>query len=73
MDINYIQRINFQCRELMVDRLIKNDKKQCYLELFKHLHKNGAPYVKDSGVFFTLNEREQSVVYKLHEIITKYT
>ena len=73
MDINYIQRINFQCRELMVDRLSKNDKKQCYLDLFKHLHQNGVPYVKDSAVFFTLNEREQSVVYKLHEIITKYT
>ena len=73
MDINYIQRIDFQHRELMVDRLSKIGKKQCYLELFKYLHKTGVSYtVKDSGVFFTLNELEQSVVYKLDEIITKY-
>jgi hypothetical protein len=51
----------------------KIKKKQCYLELFKYLHTNGVPYtVKDSGVFFTLNELEQSVVYKLDEIIAKY-
>ena len=73
MDIYYIQRINFQYRELMVDRLSNIDKKQCYLELFKYLHTNGVSYTaKDSGVFFTLNELEQSVVYKLDDIMTKY-
>ena len=73
MDIEYVKRINFQYRELMVERLCKINKKQCYLDLFKYLHKNGVPYtVKDSRVFFTLSELEQSVVYKLDEIISKY-
>ena len=35
--------------------------------------KNGVPYtIKEAGVFFILNDLEQSVVYKLDEIITKY-
>ena len=73
MDIEYIRRINFQYRELMVERLGKINKKQCYLELFKYLHTNGVPYtIKDNGVFFTLNDLEQTVVYKLDEIISKY-
>ena len=73
MDIGYVERINFQYRELMVERLGKINKKQCYLDVFKYLHTNGVPYtVKDSGVFFTLNELEQSVVYKLDDIMTKY-
>ena len=73
MDIEYIRRINFQYRELLVERLGKIDKKQCYLELFKYLHTHGIPHtINESGVFFTLNDLEQSVVYKLDEIISKY-
>ena len=73
MNIEYVKRINFQYRELIVDRLSNINKKQCYLELFKNLHENGVPYTnKESGVFFTLNELEQSVVYELDKIISKY-
>ena len=73
MDRECIRRIIFQYRELLVERLGKINKKQCYLDLFEYLHKNVVPYtVKDSGVFFTLSELEQSVVYKLDEIISKY-
>ena len=73
MDIEYVRRINFQYREMMVDRLGKIDNNQWYLELFKYLHTNGLPYtIKESGVFVTLNDLEQSVVYQLDEIITKY-
>ena len=72
MDIEYAKRINFQYRELMVDRLGKIKNKQCYLDLFKYLHASKVPYtIKESGVFFTLSDLEQSVVYKLDEIITK--
>ena len=74
MDIELIRRIHFQYRELLVDSLSKIDNKQCYLVLFKYLHSNGIPcnVKKKSGVFFTLNLLEQSVVYKLDEVITKY-
>ena len=73
MDIEYVKRINFQYRELMVARLGNINKKQCYIELFKYLHTHGVPYtIKEAGVFFTLNDLEQSVVYQLDEIITKY-
>ena len=73
MDIEYFKQINFQYRELMVARLGKTNNKQCYLELFKYLHKHGAPHtVKESGVFFTLNDLEQRVVYQQDETITKY-
>ena len=73
MHINYIKKIIFQYRVMLVDRLGKIDNKQCYLELFKNLYKNGVPYtIKEAGVFFTLNDLEQSVVYQLDEIITKY-
>ena len=72
MNIEYVQRINFQFRELMVERLGKISKKQWYLEVFKYMHTNGIPYsIKEAGVF-TLNDLEQRVVYKLDEIITKY-
>ena len=40
MDIEYVKRINFQYRGLMVERLGKINNKQCYLELFKYLHKH---------------------------------
>ena len=54
----------FQYRELMVERLGKINKKQCYVEVFKYLHKSGVPYtVKEAGVLFTLNNLEQHVVY----------
>ena len=43
MSIEYVKRINFQYRELMVERLGKINKKKCYLEMFKYLHKNGVP------------------------------
>ena len=57
----------------MVERLGKISKKQCYLKLFKYLHTNGIPYsIKEAGDFFTLNDLQQRVVYKLDEIITKY-
>ena len=57
----------------MVEKLERINKKQCYLELFKYLHKHGVPdTIKESGVFFTLNDLEQSIVYKLDEIISKY-
>ena len=73
MDIDYIKQVNFIYRELMVERLGNINKKQCYVDLFKCLHKNRVPYtVKDSGVLFTLNDLEQRIVYKLHEIISKY-
>ena len=73
INIEYIKRINFQYKELMVERLGKIKKKQWYLELFKYLHTNGVPYtVKDSAVLFTLNELEQTVVYELDNIVTKY-
>ena len=73
MDTEYVKRINFQYRKLLVDRQGNINKKQCYLELFKYLHTNGVPYtIKESGVFFTLNELEQRILYKLDEIITKY-
>ena len=73
MDIEYVKRINFQYRELMVERLGKINKKQCYVDLFKYLHTNGIPYtIKEAGIFFTLNDLEQRVVYQLDEIITKY-
>ena len=39
MDIEYVKQTNFQYRELLVDRLGKINKKQCYLDLFKYLHK----------------------------------
>ena len=72
MDIEYIRRINCQYRELLVERLGKINKKQCYLEPFKYLHTNGVPYtIKESGVFFTLNDLIQTVVYELDKIITK--
>ena len=72
MDIEYVKQINFQYRELMVERLGKINKKQCYLELFKHMHKNGITYtIKESGVYFHVNGLER-VVYQLDEIITKY-
>ena len=35
--------MNFRYRELMVERLGKISKKQCYLKLFKYLHTNGIP------------------------------
>ena len=73
MGIEYVKRINFLYRELLVDRLGNINKKPCYWVVFKYLHKNGVPYtIKESGFFFTLNELEQSVVYKLDKIITKY-
>ena len=73
MDIEYIQRINFQYRELLVESLGMINKKQFYVDLFNYVHTNGVPYtVKDNGVFLTLNDLEQSVVYKLDEIITQY-
>ena len=57
----------------MVDRLSKINKKECYLELFKYLRTNIVPYtIKYTGVFFTLNDLQQSVVYQLDEIISKY-
>ena len=52
MNIEYAQRINFQYRELMVARLGKIKKKQCYLELFKYLHTHGIPYtIREAGAF----------------------
>ena len=73
MDIDYIKQVNFEYRETVVDRVGKSDNKQCYLELFKYLCKHGVPYtIKEAGVFFTLNDLEQSVVYKLDETITEY-
>jgi len=73
MDIEYVKRINFQYRELMVDRLSNINKKQCYHDLFRYLRTNGIPYtIKEAVVFFTLNDLEQSIVYQLDEIITKY-
>ena len=73
MDIEYVKRINFEYRELLVDRLGTINNKQCYVDLFTYLRKNGVPYiVKDSGVIFTLNDLEQRVVYQLDEIIAKY-
>ena len=72
MNIEYVKRINFQYRELMVARLGKINKKQCYV-FFKYLRTNGIPYtIKESGVFLTLNDLEQTVVYKLDDIISKY-
>ena len=38
MGIEYVRRINFQYREMMVDKLGKIDNKQCFLELFKYVH-----------------------------------
>ena len=73
MGIEYVRRINFQYREMMVDKLGKIDNKQCFLELFKYVHTKWVPYtVKEAGIFFTLNDLEQRIVYKLHEIISKY-
>ena len=73
MDIEYVKRINLEYREMMVDSLGKTKRKQCYLKLSTYLHTHGIPYtIKESGVFFTLNGLEQTVVYKLEEIITKY-
>ena len=73
MHINYIKKINFQYRVMLVDRLGKIDNKQCYLELFKYLYKNGVPYtIMEAGIFFTLNDLEQGVVYKLDDSISKY-
>ena len=73
MDISYDKQINFQYRELMVGRLSFINKKQCCLDLLRYLHTNGIPYtIKEAGVFFTLNDLEQSIVYQLDEIITKY-
>ena len=50
-----------------------DQKETVLLGLFKYLRTNGVPYtIKESGVFFTLNELEQRILYKLDEIITKY-
>ena len=73
MDISYDKQINFQYRELLVGRLSFINKKQCWLDLSRYLHANGIPYtIKEAGVFFTLNNLEQSIAYQLDEIITKY-
>ena len=62
MDIEHVKRINFEYRELMVARLGKTNKKRCYVELVWYLHKNRVPYtIQEVGVFFTLNELDQSV------------
>ena len=72
MDIEYVKRIHFHYRELMVDRLSKINKKQCYVDLFKFLRTHGVPYTKkEAGIFFTLNDLEQGVVYQLDDIITR--
>ena len=73
MDIEYVKPINFEYRELLVDRLGKINNKQCYVDVLTYLHKHGVPYtLEDSGVLCTLNELEQSVVDELDTIITKY-
>ena len=73
MNIEYVKRIHFQYRELMVERLGEISQKQCYLELFKYLHTNGIPYyIQEAGVLFTLKDLDQRVVYKIDKIISKY-
>ena len=72
MDIEYVKRINFQYRELIVDRLSNINKIHCYHDLFKYLHTKGIPYtIKEAGVFFTLNNLEQSIMHQLDKTITK--
>ena len=44
MGIEYVKQLNYQYRDLLVERLGQISKTQCYLELFKYLHKNGIPF-----------------------------
>ena len=52
MSIEYINKINLEYREIMVNRLGNIDNKECDLEVFKYLHKQIPHYtVDDFGVF----------------------